>query len=133
MSLASRSPLGHLRHRNLREEGKKGGKKKELVAGDKLVPPILEKIGYRPQSYAVFEVWDRLLGAQAAKARAVGLKRDRLVVEVDSSVRLHDLMLRKRGLLKKINGHFGTRPVISDIILQLAPGRSPSSGNSRGG
>ncbi|HRY29671.1 MAG TPA: DciA family protein, partial [Elusimicrobiota bacterium] len=71
-------------------------------------------------NYAVFEIWDRLLGVQATRAKAVGLQGRRLCVEVDSSARLHDLMLRKRTLLRKLNEHFGTRPVISDIILQLA-------------
>jgi hypothetical protein len=95
-------------------------KKKELVDANRLFAGLLKKLGYDPESYAVFEIWDRLLGAQASKARAVGLKGPALHVEVDSSARLHDLTLRKRDLLKKLNGHFGTRRPISDIILQLA-------------
>lgn len=107
----------------MRIHKKKKAPKKELVAAEKLFQGLLSRLGYDSRRYAVFEVWDRILGPQAAQAQAVGLKGDRLCVEVDSSARMHDLMLRKAQILKKLNGHFGTPAVISDIIVQLAPGR----------
>lgn len=85
-----------------------------------MVKVVLKSLGFDPNSYAVFEIWDRLLGREAERARAVGLKGSDLCVEVDSSARLHDLTLRKRQLLKKLNGHFGPRAFISDIIFSLA-------------
>ena len=90
------------------------------VVGDKMVKVVLKNLGFDPNSYAVFEIWDRLLGREAERARAVGLKGSDLCVEVDSSARLHDLTLRKRQILKKLNGHFGPRPFLSDIIFSLA-------------
>ncbi|HOW27440.1 MAG TPA: DUF721 domain-containing protein [Elusimicrobiota bacterium] len=94
--------------------------KKESRSLQELLESSLKKLGFDKERFAVFEVWDRLLGPEAAKARAVGLKGTRLCVEVDSNARLHDITLRKRTLLKKVNGHFGTNNVISDIIFTLA-------------
>ncbi len=104
---------------------------KELVPAGKLFEALLGKLGYDADAYAAFEVWDRLLGREAAKARASALQGRRLLVEVDSSARLHDLMLRKRGLLQKLNGHFGTRRVVSDIIFKLASEPRHSAAGSR--
>ncbi len=95
-------------------------KKKELVDAQALFRGVLGRLGYRPERYAVFDIWDRLLGAQASKAKAVGLKGRRLYVEVDSSARMHDITLRKRNLIQKLNQHFGTERVIFDIIVQLS-------------
>ncbi len=97
-------------------------KKAPPVLGDGMVKVALKALGFDPKSYAVFEIWDRMLGREAERARAVGLKGSDLCVEVDSSARLHDLTLRKRQLIKKLNGHFGPRPFISDIIFSLAGG-----------
>jgi hypothetical protein len=107
--------------------GRRGGteKPKELVPGDRLVQGLLRRLGFDPQSYAIFEIWDRLLGRQAERVRATGLQDGRLVVEVDSSAHLHDITLRKRQLLRKLNEHFGTRTVVSDIILQLKGAPAP--------
>jgi predicted nucleic acid-binding Zn ribbon protein len=92
------------------------------VSGEKMVQGLLKAMGFDPNAYAVFEVWDRLLGKEAEKAKAVGIKGKDLCVSVDSGARLQDLMLRKRGLLKKLNEHFGARPIISDIIFNLSGG-----------
>lgn len=90
-----------------------------------VIAAVLARSGYEPRHYALFDVWDRLLGPQAAKARAVGVKNGRLYVDVDSSVRLHTLTLRKRELVKKMNGAFGQDAPLSDIIFRL--GTTPFS------
>jgi hypothetical protein len=87
---------------------------------ERMVEDVLKKLGFDPKSYAVFEIWDRLLGWEANRAKAIGLKGTDLCVEVDSSARLHDLTLRKRQLMKRLNEHFGPRAFISDIIFSLA-------------
>jgi predicted nucleic acid-binding Zn ribbon protein len=106
---------------------------KGLVPAQKLVTALLAKLGYNEDVFAVFEVWDRLLGHQAKKARATGLKHGRLYIELDSNVHMHDVALRKRQLLKKLNEHFGKRQVVSDLVLELAktPGarRKASAGS----
>jgi predicted nucleic acid-binding Zn ribbon protein len=104
-------------------------KRKVLSPAKDIVAPWLEKLGLKPQVLAVFDAWDRLLGPEAAKARAVGMKGPVLHVETDSSARLHDLTLRKAGLLKRLQGFFGeqgprapfeTGKTVSDIIFRLA-------------
>jgi len=98
-------------------------KPKELLAANAMVDKLLRKLGYSPENYVVFDLWDRLLGPDAGKARAVGRQGDRLVVEVDSHARLHDLLLRKRTILKKLNALMGTQRPISDIIVKMGAAR----------
>lgn len=98
---------------------------KTLVSAGDVLAGVLKRTGYDPREYALFELWDRLLGREAVRARAVGLKNNRLYVEVDTSVRLYGLTLRKRDILKKLNAAFGGTAPLSDIILRIgAP--SPS-------
>ncbi|MBL0058919.1 MAG: DUF721 domain-containing protein [Elusimicrobia bacterium] len=100
-------------------------KPKILVSARELLSGVLARTGYDPGHYALFELWDSLLGAEAQKARAVGVRDGRLYVEVDTPVRTHGLALRKRELIKKMNAAFGGTAPLSDIIFR--PGtRSPS-------
>jgi predicted nucleic acid-binding Zn ribbon protein len=105
-------------------------KVKVLAPAQDLVAPWLAKLGITPGVVVVFEAWDRLLGAEAAKASAVGLKNAVLYVDVDSSARIHDLSLRKPRLLKRLKdyvgerrGLVGTKETVSDIIFSLARDR----------
>lgn len=107
-----------------------GRRAKRLSPAGALLTPWLSKLGISPQSLAVFEAWDRLLGAEAAKARAVGLKGTVLYVEADHSARLHDLTLRKPGLLRRLKDYVGKAPssvgtgdAVSDIIFRISDGR----------
>lgn len=102
-------------------------KPKVLAPARTLVAPWLAKLGITPGAMVVFEAWDRLLGPEAAKASATGIKGTKLYVDVDSSARLHDLSLRKRQLLQNLKEFVGerslpagTKPSISDIIFTLA-------------
>lgn len=116
------------RSSGFRRKGPKEPPIKELVAAERLVNGWLRILGYDAAHLAVFEAWDRLLGAEADRARAVGLKNGHLMVETDTSARLHDLTLRKPSLLGKLRGHFGPSCLVSDIILKLAP--TPTGGQA---
>ena len=103
---------------------------KKLVSAKDVLAGVLNRPGYDPSVFALFDLWDRLLGAEADKAKAVGFRGGRLYVEVDTSVRTHGLVLRKRELIKKINGAFGGSAPLSDIIFRPGPrsftdGRKP--------
>ena len=102
-------------------------KPKVLSPAEAIVAPWLAKLGLKSESLAVFEAWDRLLGAEATKAKAVGIKGSVLYVDVDHSARLHDLTLRKPQLLRKLQGFFGGKPgsrqSVSDIIFKLSDGK----------
>lgn len=93
-------------------------KPKRLVSAQELLNGILARTGYDANQYALFELWDNLLGPDARKARAVGVRDGRLYVEVDTPVRTHGLALRKRELLKKLNAPFGGTAPLSDIIFR---------------
>ncbi|MBK8871061.1 MAG: DUF721 domain-containing protein [Elusimicrobia bacterium] len=103
---------------------------KRLVSAQELFSGILSKSGYDPAVYALFELWDRLMGAESQKARAVGVRNGRLYVEVDTPVRTHGLALRKRELLKKMNAPFGGNAPLSDIIFR--PGTPTRSDDNKG-
>lgn len=103
---------------------------KRLVSAQELLSGILSKTGYDPRVYALFDLWDRLMGAESEKARAVGVRNGRLYVEVDTPVRTHGLALRKRDLLKKMNAPFGASAPLSDIIFR--PGTPTRSDDKKG-
>ena len=103
---------------------------KRLVSAQELFSGILSKTGYDPAVYALFDLWDRLMGAESQKARAVGVRNGRLYVEVDTPVRTHGLALRKRELLKKMNAPFGASAPLSDIIFR--PGTPTRSDDKKG-
>ncbi len=108
-----------------RDPSKSEPKPKRLVSAQELLKGVLNRTGYDANQYALFELWDRLLGPEADKARAVGVRDGRLYVAVDTPVRTHGLVLRKRELLKKLNAPFGGTAPLSDIIFR--PGTlSPS-------
>jgi hypothetical protein len=101
-----------------RDLSKNQPKPKRLVSAQEVLKGILARTGYNANQYALFELWDRLLGPEAQKARAVGVRDGRLYVEVDTPVRTHGLALRKRDLLKKLNAPFGGTAPLSDIIFR---------------
>jgi predicted nucleic acid-binding Zn ribbon protein len=115
-----------VKYRNL---GLSASKPKRLVSAQELLAGILTRKGYDPVHYALFDLWDRLLGNEAQNARAVGVRDGRLYIEVDTPVRTHGLALRKRELLKKMNAPFGGRPPLSDIIFR--PGTPADSDDKR--
>ena len=89
-----------------------------------LIEKLLKRLGYEPGRLAVFEVWDRMMGQEARRFRAVGIKRDRLCVEVDSSAHMHELLLRRRNLMRKMSEYFGGKTPVRDIVPQLASARA---------
>jgi predicted nucleic acid-binding Zn ribbon protein len=95
-------------------------RERKLTNGQDMVATWLGRLGFDARHVAVFDMWDRMLGRESEKAKAVGLKGQRLCVQVDSHARMHDLLLRKRTLLKQLNDYFGKDAPISDIILELS-------------
>ena len=54
-----------------RDPSKSEPKPKRLVSAQELLKGVLNRTGYDANQYALFELWDRLLGPEADKARAV--------------------------------------------------------------
>jgi predicted nucleic acid-binding Zn ribbon protein len=97
----------------------KSRRPKILQAARDIVAPWLAKLGITPDALAVFEAWDRLLGPECSRARAVGLKGTVLYIEADHSARLHDLTLRKPTLLRRLNDYLAKARPLSDIRFSL--------------
>ena len=59
----------------------------------------------RKSQEGIFEIWQDVLGNKAAKhTKIMGIKNAKLMVNVDSSVWLFQLHLRRSRLLKKLRG-----------------------------
>jgi predicted nucleic acid-binding Zn ribbon protein len=78
------------------------------------VSQLLAGLGVTSDTYAPFNVWEKEAGNLAAICREPAIKGTVLYVTVQSPVYAQELVLRKRELLRKINGHF-TKKMLSDI------------------
>jgi predicted nucleic acid-binding Zn ribbon protein len=80
----------------------------------RLVKDALKKLGGAKPFTAqdARAVWAKAAGKKAARhSQPVSFRRSRLVVNVDSSAWLYELTLKKRGIIKKLDGKFGTKKV----------------------
>lgn len=93
------------------EEGPLGG----------VVKDIISNIGRRGvvTEEEMLAAWETAAGRRAAKhARPASLKKSKLVVNVDGSSWLYELTLKKKEILKKLEGHLGNKRV-SDIRFRI--------------
>jgi len=65
------------------------------------------------------QAWNSEAGALGAMAKITALDNGALIVEVTSSPAMHELTLRRRELLRRINRHF-QNPFLRDIDVRLA-------------
>lgn len=63
--------------------------------------------------------WEAEVGGLAKFARIVAVDRESLVVEVNSSSAMHELALRKKELVRRMNQHFHP-PFIKWLTLRTA-------------
>lgn len=98
---------------------KRRGAPKELHSADFIVGKLLGRLHFKAENQTLFDAWDRVLGPESSQARAQGIKKGALVVLVDSSPRLYEMTLRKRGLLQKLQEFFGGQAPVHDIIFRL--------------
>lgn len=80
---------------------------------------LKRQLGLDEKTYAVLKIWEKEMGPQMKYARLSGVKKGTLMVEVDSSVHLQELVLRRRELIKKINQHFGGEKVVRGMQVKL--------------
>jgi hypothetical protein len=64
--------------------------------------------------------WESELGAWAGMARIAALDNFSLVIEARSPAALQELTLRRRELLRRINGYFKD-PFVKSISVRMAP------------
>ncbi|HEO63967.1 MAG TPA: DUF721 domain-containing protein [Candidatus Omnitrophica bacterium] len=67
----------------------------------------------------IFEIWKKAAGSRAAKhTKPTNIRKGVLIVNVDSSVWIYQLRLKKEKILQKLNGHFN-KDMIKDIRLRV--------------
>jgi len=87
--------------------------KKNTAIGD-LLKDAMKNLASpsRPSIEAMLIIWEDAAGVAGAKhSRPVAIKRSELVVNVDGSSWLYELTLKKRDILKKMEGKFGKKPL----------------------
>lgn len=72
-----------------------------------IIKDVLTKYGLTEENYALYDIWEKQLGRLAKNIKLVGVKDKYILVKVQSSTYAHELHLREKEILKKINGYFG--------------------------
>ena len=79
-----------------------------------IVKELLKKYKLSTDDYAVFDIWEKELGPLARKIKMVGKKGKMLRIMTNNPVYRQEISIRKKELIKKINGHFD-REVVNSI------------------
>ena len=75
-----------------------------LTAFREIVPGLVKKIGISDKSFQIMSLIEREIQKSSPGAQVVSYKNSKLYVEVDSSVQLFELNLKKREILKILSG-----------------------------
>lgn len=94
--------------------------RKEKAIGDVLKETLKRLISpSRPSEEGVLVLWAAAAGAGAAKhSKPVAIKKSELVVNVDSSSWLYELTLRKKEILRALEGKFGKK-IIKNLRFRI--------------
>ncbi len=94
--------------------------RKEKAIGDVLKETLKKLVSpSRPSEEGVLLLWEAAAGAAAAKhSKPVTIKKSELVVSVDGSSWLYELTMRKKAILKGLEGKFGKK-VIKNIRFRI--------------
>lgn len=84
-----------------------------------LFAALRRQLGLTEDTFALMQVFERVMGPMAGSVKLEAIQRTTLIVEVASSVHLQEMTLRKREIINKINQHFGGKRVVKDIKLKL--------------
>jgi hypothetical protein len=92
---------------------------KGFTQGKDIVEGITRSLGLDARVFALESIWKKELGAMAADVTLQAIKRNVLIAEVSSNAHLQEMALRKKQLIIKINGHYGSEKFIKDIKFKL--------------
>ncbi len=84
------------------------------------VQRLVAHLGLTADTGALFDVWQKEAGTLCRGCTDVALRGTILYITVTAPVYSQEIALRKRDLVRKINGHFSTK-MITDIRCVLAP------------
>ncbi len=74
-----------------------------LVSIKEILQNTLYKFKIDGSARDVYDAWDKKMGKFAKHAQVVSVVNDLMVVNVDNSVYLQELTLRKKEILEKLN------------------------------
>ena len=90
-----------------------------FFSSDNIIKSVKTQIGLDEKTYTVFKIWDDILGPLAKNARLTEIRRGQLIIDVASSSHFHELNIRKKELLKKINQYFGGEKVAKSLKIRI--------------
>lgn len=80
---------------------------------------ITRKLGLTQTLTLLERAWDAEMGGWAGMARIVAIDNFSLVIEASSSPALQEITLRRKELLRKLNGHL-QQSFLKDITVRVA-------------
>ena len=80
---------------------------------------LTRQLGLSDNLALLDRAWETEVGGLSRMARIVAIDRDALIVEADSSPAVHEISLRRRELVRKLNRHFPS-PFINQIMVRVA-------------
>lgn len=83
------------------------------------LPKVLDHAGVTPKNFAVAALVERALTEISASARIVGFKNNKIFVEVESSVELQELTLKRGEIFKKLRDAFPVDSLASAIEIKF--------------
>lgn len=81
-------------------------------------PRLTRKLGLTSELTMLERAWSHECGALASQARLAAVERSAIVVEVKSSSAFHELTLRRRELVRRLNQHF-PEPWIGALTVKM--------------
>lgn len=107
-------------------------KKNEQATAKEAVDKVLNHLGFDPNKFAVFEIWDKEVKSLMKGCEAVALHGQRLCVRTPSAAHRQELMYAKERLINKINQAMGKK-TITDIRFELSAGEPHIKTQNNGG
>ena len=85
-----------------------------LTKASNILKELLRRYGLTEDIYALYDIWDKEAGKISKQAKMMGKRGKTLLIRAENSVYKQEIRLRKKELIKKINGNFG-KDIINEI------------------
>ncbi|MBN1823873.1 MAG: DUF721 domain-containing protein [Endomicrobiales bacterium] len=90
-----------------------------FASSSDIIDVLRKRLGINEDVASVLKIWDKELGPLSKRVRLTAVKKNVFMAETDSSSHLQEMVLKKKGLITKINQYFGGRKVVRDIKFYL--------------
>jgi hypothetical protein len=89
---------------------------KDFTSVSSIIDQIKKELGLDDNYFILMSVWEKEIGNN--KVELNGFKNGTVFAKTESAVYLHDLSLRKRQLIKRLNQYFG-KSLIKNIKCEI--------------